>query len=231
MIEIWNFVKHPRISRLLGLVKIRENEGLFGLLSPLASHGTLADLNLRSSSWATRRSMLHKIAEGLDYLHTGAGVVHGDIKAENILIADDGSPLLTDFGLSTYVDRTENPTRTDIRGKYTTRFAAPEVLSDAAYGPLPAEPLRSKTTQSDIFAFGCLIYQVHTGHAPWRDKSESGVIKAVISGQLPQRPEPGDGAPFSDEMWNLCLQCWDRDPRRRPTAGQLVQILENMSVE
>lgn len=230
-VELWKRVNHAGLAPLLGIVYIHADAGLIGLMSPWASRGNVANMraNATASAAGDVTNVAKDVAESLAYLH-GAGIVHGDVKAENVLVADDGRAVLADFGLSTYVTQQENRTRTDMRIKHTTRFAAPELLEDAAYGPLSSEPPRSKTTYSDMYAFGGLLYQLHTGHAPWHDTDDNGVIVAVTSGKLPQRPGPGEGVPLSDEMWKLCLQCWDRDPRRRPTANEVVQTLDNLPV-
>ncbi|EJD47448.1 kinase-like protein, partial [Auricularia subglabra TFB-10046 SS5] len=94
------------------------------------------------------------------YLHTFPRVVHGDLKCENVLVSEDGKALLTDFGLSTTIDKlvSDTTTRTEIRHWNTLRFAAPELLFDAARST--SGRLRSKTPETDVYAFGMLAVQV-----------------------------------------------------------------------
>lgn len=86
-------------------------------------------------------------AKALVYLH-GLGVVHGDIKAENILISDDDEALLGDFGLSKL---NESATISALKGSGSVRWQAPELLDEGA-----------KTFQSDVYAFGMTIVEVST---------------------------------------------------------------------
>ncbi|EJD35782.1 kinase-like protein, partial [Auricularia subglabra TFB-10046 SS5] len=103
---------------------------------------------------------LLQVSDAVGYLHESLRIVHGDLKCENVLVSDDGHALLTDFGLSTFIDKpeSENTTNTLIREFNTLRFAAPEILRGAARSA--SGRIRSKTQESDVYAFGMLILQV-----------------------------------------------------------------------
>ena len=88
---------------------------------------------------------MSETAQAVEYLH-GLQLIHGDIKAANVLISDDGHALLTDFGLSKL---SSCATSSAARGFGTTRYQSPELWEG---GP--------KTMESDVYAFSMLIVEV-----------------------------------------------------------------------
>lgn len=70
--------------------------------------------------------------------------------------------LIADFGLSTSIDYTDTVTATYIRERQTIPFSAPELLLGDVMDPVQPDRTRSKTTMSDMYAYGGLIYQVRT---------------------------------------------------------------------
>ena len=89
---------------------------------------------------------LQETAAGILYLHQ-SGIIHGDIKAANVLVSDDVRALLCDFGLAR--SEVEN-TSTGLQGVGTIRWQSPELLTSD----------RGKTFQSDVWALGMTIYEV-----------------------------------------------------------------------
>ncbi|KAG9089724.1 hypothetical protein FRC06_001415 [Ceratobasidium sp. 370] len=92
----WSKFNHPNITKLLGLVKFRDQ---VGMISTWETNGSL-DIYLKKRPQANRCRLSNQIAGGLWYLHQ-TGVVHGDLKGANVLISRDGNALLADFGNST----------------------------------------------------------------------------------------------------------------------------------
>lgn len=88
---------------------------------------------------------LRETADAVNYLHT-EGVIHGDIKAGNILIGRDGSALLCDFGLTRMTDAR---TSTCMKGAGSMRWMSPDLWDNA-----------SRSFQSDVYAFGMTIAEV-----------------------------------------------------------------------
>lgn len=84
------------------------------------------------------------------------GIIHGDIKAANVLLSKDVRPLLCDFGLSRAVDLS---TSTSLQGQGSIRWMSPELLSEGG----------GKTFASDAWAFGMLIYEVRQSLLPGVD--------------------------------------------------------------
>ncbi|EJD38655.1 kinase-like protein, partial [Auricularia subglabra TFB-10046 SS5] len=146
---------HPHVLPLIGTVDIGPQKGL---VSVYMRNGSLLKY-LKSHHDCDKKKLVIQVAKAVDYLHTGAGFVHGDLKCANVLVSDSGNALLGDFGLSTLVEKSESDltTMTSIRCMHTARFAAPELLLGADN---PAVKPRSKTRESDVYAFGMLVLEV-----------------------------------------------------------------------
>jgi len=143
---------------------------------------------LKANPCVDRLLLLAKIATGLEYLHTSNPiVVHGDLKAANIFVSEAGEPCIGDFGLSeNVIESTENTTSSNWISsmfKYAgnPRWQAPELFED-----------HQRTTSSDVFAFGRVIYEVYTGQVPFAHLRAFQICSAVVKGKLPPRPEEFD---------------------------------------
>lgn len=161
---------------------------------------------------ATVAQIAAAIADALDTVHQ-AGVIHRDVKPENILI-DTGaadSPKLTDFGISQFTGSAH--TRTTI-GSGTPQYIAPEIYLG-----------QSPTTAVDIYALGLVMYELLCGVPPY-----TGTSAAVMRGHLELQPSRPPGIP--DQLWSLIDQMLSKNPQIRPSANQcraaLVAILPNL---
>ncbi|KZV88467.1 kinase-like protein, partial [Exidia glandulosa HHB12029] len=96
--------------------------------------------------------LLVEALSGLQYLHDNR-IVHADIKGANVLVTDDGTACVCDFGISIMLEEhTTSAQRTTMKG--TCRWMAPELFADDA---------ARHTVLSDVWAFGCLILEVRPG--------------------------------------------------------------------
>ncbi|CAE7064968.1 unnamed protein product [Rhizoctonia solani] len=145
----WNKVhhfgqfQHPNIVPFLGLAFFRNR---LSMVLPLLKNGHLRRFLARYPD--TDRCILSaQICDGLSYLHD-VGVVHGDMKGKNVLISDDGTPLLTDFGSVYMKDRSVSFTCVMNQFARTPRYAAPERFEDV-------ETLATK--EDDVHALGMTI--------------------------------------------------------------------------
>lgn len=223
-LQTWRSLRHPRLLQLLGTSTW---DSQIVLVSPYMRNGNMLQF-LVSNRNVVPLKLVVQVAEGLEHLHTQAGIVHGDLKCQNVLISDHGDALLADFGLSTLVDKLEGDTTTGsvIRWQGTLRFSAPELLgslSDDDRGRM-----RSKTTRTDIYALGMLVLQAFTGSSPWGGIPEMEVIKSVLSGSTP--PNPGALAKqrgLDDAIWIICLWCWQFESIHRPPVRMIYQALLN----
>ncbi|EJD36023.1 hypothetical protein AURDEDRAFT_130310 [Auricularia subglabra TFB-10046 SS5] len=92
----------------------------------------------------------------------------------------------------------------------------------------PASPhrKRSKTTMSDVYAYGMTIYEAFTGAPPWAGVEKAGIVVSVSSGRTPLRPEdiPGRES-MGDGVWQVCLDCWEFEPEKRPQMGDALRAM------
>lgn len=211
-------IQHRYILPFLGVV-VREAYTV--LVSKFMDNGDLLEY-LKINPAANRRSLIIQIAEAVDYLHTKARLVHGDLKCQNVLVSPDGDAQLSDFGLSTIVDkRLSIPTTIiGIRQLYTLQFAAPELLFDEATSI--SGKRRSKTAQTDVFAFGRLILQAFNGTVPWPDLPLYVVFNKVLRNFIPERRDEATALGLDDKLWSTCLACWRTVPLERPTMAKIM---------
>ncbi|EJD49161.1 kinase-like protein [Auricularia subglabra TFB-10046 SS5] len=135
------------------------------IVSEFMENGNLLHY-IRQKPDADRQGLLIQVAEAVHWLHACKNLVHGDLKCENVLVNDAGDAMLADFGLATLVDQEASSvtTITAIRQLNTLRFAAPELLFGSDDDDEPSNTgvrRRSKTCQSDVYAFGMLVLQVN----------------------------------------------------------------------
>ncbi|KAK0430817.1 kinase-like domain-containing protein [Armillaria borealis] len=161
-----------------------------------------------------RLKILIDIAHGLLYLHSRK-IVHGDLKAVNVLIDDAQTAVLCDFGLSQIQE--EMMKRTSLPKIGSPNWMSPERLSGA--------PLRPA---ADIYSFSMTIYELYTLQVPLAHLSDEDFLPLVGYDDLrPQRPESDL---ITDAIWNVMTQCWMRDPAKRPATHRVSTILEHLRV-
>ncbi len=150
--------------------------------------------------------ILKDIGDALAYLHSREPVIlHQDIKPDNILMADDGHFILTDFGISTRTRNTIRKQTSTANNSLSPSYAPPEKFA--------AKPFSNAA--SDVFSFGVMLYELCIGDLPW---GGYGGIAVLQGAEIPGLP-----AHYSTALNELVISCMHPDASLRPTAKQLEQ--------
>ncbi len=149
---------------------------------------------------------------GLDALH-GAGLIHRDIKPANIILELDGTAAVTDFGLAKGPAFTVLTSPGQVMG--TLDYLAPELIRGG-----------KGTAGSDLYAFGCVVFECLTGKPPFGERSMFQLAQAVLN-ETP--PDPTVGRPdLPAQLYWAVLQALAKDPNHRPPSCTLfAQMLAN----
>ena len=178
------------------------------------------------------------------YMHC-EGLVHGDLKGvnlptsirlfylwltfaqANILIDRDGHARLADFGFTTIVlDFTQPLPSSSSTDGGTTRWMSPERLNPDLFGFKDTRP----TKKSDCYALGMVILEVLSGQIPFkRDRHDYTVMREILEGEHPERPQEAEGVWFTDDLWGMLEWCWSRQPEDRPTVEAIFSRLDETS--
>jgi serine/threonine protein kinase len=150
-----------------------------------------------------------QIASALAAAHE-AGITHRDVKPGNILIADDGTALISDFGISHALDDATLTSTDQIHG--TPAFIAPEV----AHGG-------EATSASDVFSLGSTLYEALEGNPPFgRDPNTIALLQKVASGVYPPPQQAG-------RLTSLLQQMLATDPSARPSMPEVATRFERLA--
>ncbi|CUA70735.1 hypothetical protein RSOLAG22IIIB_09063 [Rhizoctonia solani] len=216
---LWSQMKHLNVHQLQGVIMFRDH--CLGMVSEWMENGNLHEY-LRKQPSADRYQLCVHVASGLEYMHK-CSTIHGDLKAINVLVSSDGVAKLSDFdfsimsGMSSLVFSESSNSRSG-----SARWSAPEIL-------LVETPVR--TTQADVYALGMTMLEIFTGQVPYPEcQKEFTISKKVENGTLPDRP----WSQLKDEeqgnvMWQLLLDCWNREPGERPSSGQVADAVASVS--
>ncbi|KAF8700003.1 Protein tyrosine kinase, partial [Rhizoctonia solani] len=146
-LHTWSRCNHPNIMPLLGLAVFRDR---IGMVAYWMENGNLPEY-LKRVSGVNRLDMCAQICEGLSYLHH-IGIIHCDLKGANVLVSDEGVPVLSDFGTSLASDRTLRFTPTTDGPSSTLRWSAAEILKET----------NLHTEASDVYALGMVGLNILT---------------------------------------------------------------------
>lgn len=157
---------------------------------------------------AAALAVLEPVAAALGAAHR-AGLVHRDVKPENVLIAEDGRVKVTDFGLArAFASSSQTNQQTKTSGLLigTVAYLAPEQVERGAADP-----------RSDVYAAGVMLYELLTGRPPFTGESALAVAYQHVNSVVPApSTAAGDVPPTVDA---LVAEATDRDPERRPADG------------
>ncbi len=202
-------LNHPHIGGIYG---VEESDGVPALVLELVEGLTLADRVARHPlSVSESLKIAKQIADALDAAHE-RGIVHRDLKPANIKITPDGVVKVLDFGLAKVfagesgTDLTQSPTVT-VGG---TRGGA--ILGTAAY--MSPEQARGQPVdkRTDIWAFGCVLYEMLAGRIAFSGETISDTIAAVLEREPNWAALPAATPPNIQRLLQRCLQ---KDPKLR----------------
>ncbi|CAE6504931.1 unnamed protein product [Rhizoctonia solani] len=220
--EIYNWSKldHENVNKLMGVIMFRER---LGMVSKWMEHGNLRQYLSRNTD-VDRHKLCVQIARGVAYLHS-VNMVHGDLKACNILVSSTGVIKITDFDYSIIPECSLVFSATTRMGGGTLRWMAPELFLE--------EVPPQRNTKTDIYALGMTFLETITNDHPYSDCQHDSQIYRKLSGkEHPKRPEAYlPDTEWGTQMWNLLLQCWDFNPASRPTADNILGSLLGFEYE
>jgi len=218
-IACWRRLKHPHVAELLGIAYLIPDlpPGLvskwvlrYDFLKFIGSHPDL------------KRDKAKEIVSGLQYMHE-QGVVHGDLKVDNVIVSDRKEAQITDFGIGHILDVKGFTTMTE----RNIRFTAPELM------PMGEDIIRP-TSQSDIFSLGILLLQLFHGpddnkqrgmpynHVRFNPYPDIGLMTRILDGERPQRERYNF---IEDRHWELMCKCWMAKPDERPSVTAVQEEL------
>ena len=152
-------------------------------------------------------ALVMTLAEAVQAAHQ-CGIVHRDLKPGNILITENGTPKVTDFGLARWLDGRDGLTLSG------TPVGTPSYMS-------PCQARGDKTAMgpaTDIWALGAILYELLTGRPPFRSDTASATLHQVVNDEpvLPRRLNPR----VPRDLQTICLKCLDKEPHKRYASAQ-----------
>ncbi|KAJ3444155.1 serine/threonine-protein kinase edr1 [Anaeramoeba flamelloides] len=211
-VSIMSEMRHPNIVQFLGACFEKPNISLVHEFLPkktlrnvLRDPKFVIDANL-AINWAIQ------IAKGMHFLHH-KNVLHGDLKTENILVANDLSLKISDFGLELVKQKTSSITN---RGMGSPVFLSPEKLKNEKI-----------TKKSDVYSFSIILWEITTRELPFKDLNPIQTALAIVNNQA--RPDIPQSCPKS--LAKLMKECWNEEPKKRPNFEHLYKRLTKISDE
>ncbi len=229
-------LNHPNIAHIY---EISEDKGTNFIAMEFVDGETLREKLRGKGDLRILLKHLLQVAEGLAKAHAG-GIVHRDLKPENIMITRDGHAKILDFGLAKLLEtprqkpgREGGPGASEIAtAMMPVQHSTPGVVMGTV-GYMSPEQAQAKPVdqRSDIFSFGCILYEVATGRKPFAGDSIIDTLHKIIYEPAPAITDFNPSA--SPELQRVIRKCLAKEPEKRyqtirDTANDLEELIEEM---
>ncbi len=221
-------LNHPNIAHIY---EIGEAEGLHFIAMEFVDGQTLRELiHFRQTDLAKLLRYLQHVAEGLAKAH-GAGIVHRDLKPDNIMVTGDGHAKILDFGLAKLIEpqqasQTSSEAASEVATAILQQHSTPGVVLGTV-GYMSPEQAQGKSKEidhrSDIFSFGCILYEAISGHKAFTGKDAIDTLNRIIREQPAPINEFRPDAP--NHLQRILRRCLAKDPEDR------YQTIKDIAIE
>ncbi|KAJ7264179.1 kinase-like domain-containing protein [Mycena rebaudengoi] len=215
---VWMQLDDIHVAKFYGVAVVG---GRPALILEWCSQGTATDY-LMGKSLDERLRVILSLAKGLAYVHS-RNVVHGDLKASNVLISEGGYVVLSDFGLSRTLERPTGYTTSTYSAAGSLNWLSPELIRHWFHTEEPCV----KTLASDVWAFGCTVYELLTGLAPYASSPPHALLKILetIDQYITPLAFPAQTVHIPDRIRAVLERCWAPQPAERPSMTEVVEML------
>ncbi|KAF9101843.1 hypothetical protein BGX27_011296 [Mortierella sp. AM989] len=198
------------IVKFYGITQIK-GSGDYGMVLQFAGKGSLRDYLSKyfdTLDWAKKMRLARDVAAGISFIHED-NICHHDLHSRNVLIDQSGRALITDFGLSRYLNHASS--NNGVRG--VVPYISPERLKNAPFD-----------RSSDVYSLGVIMWELTSGSPPFYRDGENFLLPYEIIKGRREEIVPGTPVEYSE----LYQQCWDGEPLRRPPIRDILKTLNHM---
>ncbi|CAG5127528.1 unnamed protein product [Candidula unifasciata] len=204
--SVMTSLRHPNLVKLIGVVI----EDTIIIVTEFMGKGNLVEyLRSRGRNVITKKDQINFATDtcaAMEYLES-KGLVHRDLAARNVLVHDDGTAKVSDFGLAKFGDLSLSSQ------KFPIKWTAPESLRHNSF-----------TNKSDMWSFGILLWEIYSfGRVPYPRIPLADVVMHVERGYRMEAPE---GCPA--EIYVIMKHAWELRPEDRPTFNEVLSKLNNL---
>ncbi|HEU4478324.1 MAG TPA: protein kinase [Pyrinomonadaceae bacterium] len=238
-------LNHPNIAHIYEIGKaenqgssqtVEDNSVHFIAMEFIDGHTLREEIHHERTPLPKLLKYLNQVTDGLAKAHA-AGIIHRDLKPDNIMISRDGHAKILDFGLAKLVDAIERRLEPAEVDSQIATVAMPQRTSPGAImgtvGYMSPEQVKAKTLdqRSDIFSFGCVLYEAVTGRKPFAGDSVVDTLHKIIHDPAPAIADSNPNAPA--ELQRIIRRCLSKEPEKRyqtirDTANDLEEVIENL---
>ena len=207
--EILASLNHANIAHVFG---IAESGGVRGIVMELAEGQTLAQMLVRGALPLTESlGIARQIAEALETAHDRA-IVHRDLKPANVMMTPDGVVKVLDFGLAKALNAAPDVSVAAATFSSPAMTRAGIILGTAAYMSPEQARGRAVDARTDIWAFGCVLFEMLTGRPPFDGETVTDILGAIVHKDPEWSLLP---ATLPDSLRRLLERCLAKDQKQR----------------